>query len=118
DESNRRAPLVHRAVNPSNILVGRDGSVKLDGFGFADVFGGVASGATDETTWTPAYMAPEQAADQPTTHKVDVYAAALILWEILTGRTSTILPHDPFAIEATLKVVAERKLEPLAKLRP
>ena len=81
-----RAPIVHRAVSPSNILVGRDGSVKLDGFGFANVFGGVAAGATDDATWTPAYMAPEQVADQPPTPKVDVYAAALILWELLSGR--------------------------------
>ena len=118
DEVDGRSPIVHRTVNPSNILIGRDGSVKLDGFGFAKVFGGVTAGATDETTWTPAYMAPEQVKDQPPTPKVDVYAAALILWELLTGRKATILPRDPLAIEATLKAVAERQVEPLAKLRP
>jgi serine/threonine-protein kinase len=113
-----RVPIVHRAVSPSNILVGRDGSVKLDGFGFANVYVGIAAGAEDDTAWTPAYMAPEQVTEQAPTPKVDVYAAALILWELLSGRKSVTLPRDPFAIEETLKVLANRKLEPLAKLRP
>ncbi len=118
DDVDTPSPIVHRTVSPSNILIGPDGSVKLDGFGFAKVFGGVAAGETDETMWTPAYLAPEQVKDQPATPKVDVYAAALILWELLTGRKSIILPHDPLAIPETLKAVAERKIEPLAKLRP
>ena len=113
-----RVPIVHRAVSPSNILVGRDGSVKLDGFGFANVYVGIAAGAEDDTAWTPAYMAPEQVTEQAPTPKVDVYAAALILWELLSGRKSVTLPRHPFAIEETLKVLANRKLEPLAKLRP
>jgi eukaryotic-like serine/threonine-protein kinase len=112
------APIVHRAVNPSNILIGRDGFVKLDGFGFAKILGGVATHTAEGAVWTPAYLAPEQTTTEPPTPKVDVYAAGLILWELLTGRSATILPHDPLAIDATLKAVAARNPEPLATLRP
>jgi eukaryotic-like serine/threonine-protein kinase len=118
DEEGFAAPIVHRAVNPSNVLIGRDGLVKLDGFGFAKILGGVATDPADGTTWTPAYLAPEQIAQHDPNPQNDVYAAGLILWELLTGRTATVLPRDPFAIEATFKAVAGRKLEPLRSLRP
>ena len=118
DEKRVHAPIVHRAVNPTNILIGRDGLVKLDGFGFAKILGGVATHTAKGSTWTPAYLAPEQITQQPPTLKSDVYAAGLILWELLTGQRATTLPLDPFAIEATLQAVATRKLEPLGALRP
>jgi serine/threonine protein kinase len=118
DEQRAHAAIVHRAVSPSNILIGRDGTVKLDGFGFAKISGGVATRRADDSTWTPAYLAPEQTTAEPPTSKIDVYAAGLILWELLTGRSATTLPHDPFAIEATMKAVAERSPDPLATLRP
>ena len=118
DEEGFRAPIVHRAVSPSSVLIGRDGLVKLDGFGFANILGGVATDTADGPTWTPAYLAPEQIAQHEPTPNNDVYAAGLLLWELLTGRTATILPRDPFAIEATFEAVARRKLEPLATLCP
>jgi serine/threonine-protein kinase len=114
----RTGPIIHRAVSPANVLIARDGSVKLDGFGFAKILGGVGTDTTGSSKWTPAYMAPEQVTEKPATPKVDVYAAGLILWELLAGRPSTILPNDPFAIEATLRAVAGRNPESLATVRP
>ena len=116
DDQGRSAPVVHRAVSPSNILIARDGVVKLGGFGFAKTSGGGAD-TTGSLTWEPAYMAPEQVSEQQLTPKVDVYAAALVLWELLTGRRGTVLPKDPLAIEGILRAVTERKPEPLATLR-
>jgi hypothetical protein len=118
DESGGRAPIIHRAVSPSNVLIARDGTVKLDGFGFAKILGGVATDTTGIATWTPAYMAPEQATDRPVTAKVDVYSVALIVWELLAGKPCTKLPHDPFAIDATLRAIATRKPESLGTVRP
>jgi serine/threonine-protein kinase len=117
DEAGARAPIVHRAVNPANVLIARDGAVKLDGFGFAKILGGVGTDTTGSFKWTPAYMAPEQVTEQPATPKIDVYAAGLILWELLTGRRSINLPHDPLAIEATLRAVATRNPPALATIR-
>ena len=118
DEEGFGAPIVHRAVSPSSVLIGRDGLVKLDGFGFANILGGVGTDAADGPTWTPPYLAPEQIAQHEPTPKNDAYATGLLLWELLTGRTATILPRDPFAIEATFEAVAQRRLEPIATLRP
>jgi serine/threonine protein kinase len=116
DDNGASAPVVHRAVSPSNILIARDGTVKLGGFGFAKI-SGVSSDTTGNLTWEPTYMAPEQITDQRLTPKVDVYATGLILWELLTGRPSTVLPKDPLAVEAILRAVTQRKPAPLATLR-
>ena len=60
---------------------------------------------------------PNRSLEHEPTPKNDAYAAGLLLWELLTGRTATILPRDPFAIEATFEAVAQRKLEPIETLR-
>jgi serine/threonine protein kinase len=118
DETTTRPPIIHRAVNPSNVLLARDGTVKLDGFGFAKILGGVATESTTGSfRWTPAYMAPEQVTPQPATPKIDVYSTGLILWELLAGRPPTIFPQDPYAIDATLRAVATRQPPSLATFR-
>lgn len=116
DDNGASAPVVHRAVSPSNILISRDGTVKLGGFGFARI-SGVSADTTANLTWEPGYMAPEQITEQRLTPKVDVYATGLILWELLTGRPATVLPKDPLAVEAILRAVTQRKPAPLATLR-
>jgi len=114
--SGTSSPVVHKGVSPSNIHVTRDGAVKLGGFGFIHPFG-IRFDRTGKVEWESAYMAPEQIAGQPLTQKVDVYAAGLILWELLTGRPPRVLPRDPLALEA-LSSVVERGPPPLVSLRP
>jgi serine/threonine-protein kinase len=79
-DDGERAPIVHRAVSPTTVSLGKDGSVKLGGFAFAKV----VNEDPDNTIgpWDPSYMAPEQRISE----KVDVYAAGLLMWELLTGR--------------------------------
>jgi serine/threonine protein kinase len=118
DQAAARAPIIHRAVNPSQVLIARDGTVKVDGFGFAKILGGVATGQTGSFKWTPAYMAPEQVTPQPATPKIDLYSACLILWELFAGRPPTVFPDNPYAIDETLRAVATRKPPSLATVRP
>src|SRR3989442_1525850 len=79
--------LVHRDVSPQNVLVGCDGVARVLDFGIAK-----ARGRLQPTTQTGqvkgklAYMAPEQILGDDVTRRTDVYAAAVILWEALTGR--------------------------------
>ena len=81
------AGLVHRDVKPSNVLFDHEGTAKLADFGIARRFDQMEESltATGMVVGTPRYLAPEQAAGQALTPATDVYAAGLILQEMLVG---------------------------------
>ncbi len=85
-----RRGIVHRSVKPQNILIGRDGSIKLTDFGIAFVYEGVdAERLTDPgmTVGTVQYFPPEQAQGKIVTPAADVYSLGIVMYETLTGRT-------------------------------
>jgi serine/threonine protein kinase len=75
--------IVHRDVKPSNVLVA-DGRVVLLDFGLA-LHAGDDGADGNDTSGTPAYMAPEQAAGQRVGPAADWYALGVLLWEALAG---------------------------------
>ena len=83
--------IAHRDLKPANILVTQAGRVKLLDFGIAKLLSTELGAAGAELTElggraaTPDYAAPEQIAGQPITTAVDLYAAGVILFELLTG---------------------------------
>jgi hypothetical protein len=81
-----RAGMVHRDVKPGNILVRRDGSVKITDFGIAWSARSVALTRTGQVIGTPQYLSPEQAEGRPATPASDVYALGLIGYECLAGQ--------------------------------
>ncbi len=85
-----RRNIVHRDVKPQNVLVGRDGSIKLTDFGIASVYKDINAErltTTGMTLGTVQYYAPEQAQGEIVSPAADVYALGIVMYEMLTGRT-------------------------------
>jgi serine/threonine-protein kinase len=79
--------VLHRDVKPENLLLSDTRHLKLTDFGIAAVVGGNETLVTSEgVLGTPAYMAPEQAEGTELTPAVDVYAAGVMLYEMLSGQ--------------------------------
>jgi len=80
------AGLVHRDVKPENVLLGDDGRVKVADFGLARaVETSNLTATTGLLIGTVAYLAPEQVEHGRADPRTDVYAAGILLWEMLTG---------------------------------
>ena len=91
--------IVHRDVKPSNVLVRLDGLVKLGDFGIARFVDTPVTAATRELApGTGAYMSPEQVLSRPLDGRSDLYSAAIVLYEMLTGRTPFLGDQGEFAV--------------------
>ncbi len=77
--------IVHRDISPNNILVSRQGEVKITDFGIAKVMLTHAT-RTGKLKGKLAYMSPEQARIGEVDHRTDLYSAGLVLYEMLAGR--------------------------------
>ncbi len=85
DEQGKPLRVVHRDISPANILISVDGAVKLTDFGIAKASDLVSVTKAGSIKGKFAYMSPEQACGKPLDHRSDLYSAALVLYELLTG---------------------------------
>ncbi len=77
--------LVHRDVSPQNVIVGVDGVARLIDFGIAKAAGRSSVSRDGQLKGKIPYMAPEQIQGGVINHRTDIYGAAVILWELLSG---------------------------------
>lgn len=78
-----RLGIVHRDVKPANVLVARDGRVRLLDFGIAQLVG---KDDRPAALGTPRYVAPEVAMAEPSDGRADVFALGVMAFELFTGR--------------------------------
>jgi serine/threonine protein kinase len=100
--------VIHRDVKPSNILLDRRGVPILSDFGLARVAEAADSERLTQTgamVGTPTYMAPEQCSGQEAGAPADIYALAVIAFEMVTGRV-------PFSAPTPLGVIAAHQMTP------
>ncbi len=92
--------VVHRDVKPANVLLGKDGTIKLSDFGIAKAQEETVLTQTGDFLGTPAYIAPEQARGELIGPAADQYALGAVLFELVTGQ-------QPFRAPNTLAVLTK-----------
>ncbi len=109
--------IIHRDVSPSNVMLLREGGVKLLDFGIAkaadEVLRGGHSTGQGLLKGKLSYLAPEQVRGDPIDHRSDIFSLGVVLWECLTGKR---LFFDRTDYD-TMKNVLERPIPPPSTLR-
>ena len=112
DANGHPTPVLHRNLNPSGILVGWNGDVKLSDFGMTR---GAGVGE-DVVAGVFGYLAPEQLDREELGPPTDVYSAAIVLWELLARRKAILRISD--AGSGSARAIAEPRLPSLDVIRP
>ncbi|HEY0250877.1 MAG TPA: serine/threonine-protein kinase [Kofleriaceae bacterium] len=96
--------VIHRDLSPRNVMLSRDGEVKLVDFGIAVTLGDDATDESNQSAPTGSfpYMSPEQVRKEPLTTQTDLFSAGVLAWEMLTGERLFARP-DPDATLAAVK---------------
>jgi serine/threonine-protein kinase len=95
--------IVHRDVSPHNILVGEDGVARLIDFGVAKAIERIHSTRDGGLRGKIAYMAPEQLTVDRVDRRADIYAASVVLWELLTGTRHLDISNPAAAVKAAVE---------------
>ncbi len=111
-----REGVIHRDIKPGNLLVARDGTVKIADFGVAKVLRDADAAITREgaVIGSPLYMAPEQALAEKIDQRADMYALGATFYHLIGGRA-------PFHGDSAVAVISQRLTSdpaPLGELAP
>jgi serine/threonine protein kinase len=103
NEQGEALGIVHRDVSPQNIMVGVDGVPRVLDFGVAEAAGRLQTTREGQIKGKLSYMAPEQLHGSGVTRQTDVYAAAVVMWEALTGTRLFQMDNEAAVVTAILQ---------------
>ncbi len=109
DEEGQPLQLVHRDVSPQNVLVDTDGQTRIADFGIAKARGRLSVTLPGELRGKLGYVSPEQIDARPIDRRSDVYAAGVVIWELLTSRR---LHHGDSEGEVLMKILMGTPVPP------
>ena len=108
------AGLVHRDIKPDNLMISRDGTIKLMDFGIATALDMEQMTATGAILGSPAHMAPEQIEGRAIDARVDVFAFGTVLYTLVAGR----LPFVATNPHALFRLILECDYDPPSRHNP
>lgn len=114
DAQGQALNLVHRDVSPQNVLISRDADVKVIDFGVAKAATNISKTATGAVKGKVLYFSPEQLKAKPLDGRSDIFAAGLMLYELLTGEHPFKGPDE----HAIIFNFVTKEVEPPSTLRP
>ncbi|HEU4412317.1 MAG TPA: protein kinase [Polyangiaceae bacterium] len=114
DERGEPLGIVHRDVSPHNLLVGVDGVARLTDFGIARAATRLSTTRDGTFKGKLSYMAPEQASGENVDRRADVFAAAVVAWELLANRRLFKGTNDLHTVHLLLYA----PIPPLGEARP
>jgi serine/threonine-protein kinase len=106
--------IVHRDISPPNILLSKNGEIKLVDFGLAKANSQIESTDPGVVKGKFSYLSPEAASAQPVDHRADIFAVGIILWEMFTGRRLFYGETD----YQTVELVRQARVPSIAALNP
>ncbi len=116
DEQGKPLHIVHRDVSPQNVLIGTDGTSRITDFGVARAMNRLSHTSTGQLKGKLGYMAPEQARGEEVDRRADLFAAGIMLWEVLAGRR--LFKGRSETDAETLHRVLQMEIPPVATQNP
>jgi serine/threonine protein kinase len=113
-ETNEPLGIVHRDISPPNILLSKNGEVKLVDFGLAKANTQIESTDQGVVKGKFSYLSPEAASGLDVDHRADIFAIGIILWEMFTGRRLFYGDTD----YQTVELVRQARIPSIAALNP